>query len=83
MTCDTGVESLAVDHQGFPHALIGVFLLCVLYQLWTDIEDKNISCFTSDLKESINEEVRAPRARTTPSFELPSANVQLLMPVLN
>ncbi|CAM9592786.1 unnamed protein product, partial [Laminaria digitata] len=26
------------------------------FQLWTDIEDKNISCFTSDLKESINEE---------------------------
>lgn len=27
-------------------------------QLWTDIADKDISCFTSDIKESINEEVR-------------------------
>ncbi|CAM9584486.1 unnamed protein product, partial [Hapterophycus canaliculatus] len=26
------------------------------FQLWTDIADKNISCFTSDIKEAINEE---------------------------
>eukprot|EP00903_Cladosiphon_okamuranus_P009613 g9151.t1 len=26
------------------------------FQLWTDVADKNISCFTSDIKESINEE---------------------------
>jgi len=30
---------------------------CVPWQLWTDIADKNISCFTSDIKEAINDEV--------------------------
>ena len=28
----------------------------MLQQLWTDIGDKDISCFTSDMKEAINEE---------------------------
>lgn len=49
--------------DGVLRFFVFVFALCplrgrLLGQLWTDIADKDISCFTSDIKEAINEEVR-------------------------
>lgn len=58
------------DKQIFIARTSSVSERCRFLQLWTDIADKDISCFTSDIKEIINEEVNIDVASIVPRVEM-------------